>query len=159
MIKNILVSVSGSLDSLLAAKYAICLAKITQAKLFVVYVINSKILGELLKSRIFVEAEARVYERDLEQQGKMFLERIKKMAEAKAVYCETFLPNGAISEQVIFKANELAADILVIGEMKELISRSAAFYDEGERIFRKSPCPVLMVKNHALVEVLYKEAV
>jgi nucleotide-binding universal stress UspA family protein len=157
MIKNILVSVSGSPDSLIAAKYAICLARVMQTKLFVVYAIDSKVLGELLKSRIFVEAEARAYERDLNQQGEVFLSRIKKMAESKKVACETFLLKGSVSDEVIVKINEVGADILVMGEMKELSSRSAIFYDEGERIFRKSPCSVLMVKNHAMVESLYKE--
>ncbi len=157
MIKNVLVSVSGSPNSLTAAKYAICLAKVMQTKLFVVYVMDSKVLGELLKSRIFVEAEARAYERDLEQQGKVFLERIKKMADSKAVACENFLLKGSVSEEVINKINEVGADMLVMGEIKELASRSAVFYYEGERIFRKSPCSVVMVKNHAMVETLFKE--
>jgi nucleotide-binding universal stress UspA family protein len=159
MIKNVLVSVSGSPNSLMATKYAICLARVMQTKLFVVYVIDSKVLSELLKSRIFVEAEARAYERDLEQQGKVFLERIKKMADSRAVACETFLLKGSVSEEVINKINEVGADMLVMGEMKELTSRSAVFYDEGERIFRKSPCSVVMVKNQAMVENLYKELV
>ena len=136
MIKNVLVSVSGSPNSLTAAKYAICLAKVMQTKLFVVYVMDSKVLGELLKSRIFVEAEARAYERDLEQQGKVFLERIKKMADSKAVACENFLLKGSVSEEVINKINEVGADMLVMGEIKELASRSAVFNYEGERIFR-----------------------
>lgn len=157
MIKNVLVSVSGSPNSLMAAKYAICLARLMQTKLFVVYVIDSKVLGELLNSRVFVEAEARAYERDLNQQGEVFLARIRKMAESKAVACETSLLQGAVSEEVVNKINEVGADMLVMGEMKELASRSAVFYDEGERIFRKSPCSVVMVKNHAMVETLFKE--
>ncbi len=159
MIKNILVSISGSSDSLMAAKYAICLAKVMQAKLFVIYVINVKVLGELLKSRIFVEAEARAYERDLNDQGVVFLGRVKKMAESKAVVCETFLQSGSVSDEVVNRVNDLAIDILVMGEMKEVTSRSDVFYDEGERIFRKASCPVLMVRNQAMVEVLYKEMV
>jgi len=159
MIKNILVSVSGSQDSLTAAKYAICLSKIMKAKLFAVYVINSKVLAELLKSRIFVETEARDYERDLEQQGKVFLERIGKLAEAKSVNCETILLNGSISDEVIGFAKQVSADILVIGEMKELASRCEAFYEEGESILRKSACPVISVKNQVLIENLYKEIV
>lgn len=159
MIKNILVSVSGSYDSLIAAKYAICLAKVMQAKLFVIYVINVKVLGELLKSRIFVEAEARVYERDLNDQGKVFLERVKKMAESKTVVCETFLQSGAVSDEVINKVNNLAIDILVMGELKDLTSRSDVFYEEGERIFRNASCSVLMVRNQAMVEALYKEMI
>ncbi len=159
MIRNILVSVSASLDSLLAAKYAIYLAKITGAKLFAVYVIDKKVLGELLKSRIFVEVEARAYERDLEQEGKMFLERIQKMAESKAVTCETMLLRGAVSEEVSNKVSEKEVDIVVIGEIKELVSRSEIFYDEGEKIFRNSSCPVVIVKNQLKVDALYKEII
>jgi nucleotide-binding universal stress UspA family protein len=159
MIKNILVSVSGSQESLTAAKYAICLAKIMRAKLFAVYVIDSKVLGELLKSRIFVEAEARAYERDLNDQGNLFLERIKKMAESKAVVCETFLLSGTVSDEVVNKINDLSIDLLVMWEKKEPATRSEAFYDEGERIFRKSPCPVVIVRNSLMVENIYKETV
>jgi nucleotide-binding universal stress UspA family protein len=89
----------------------------------------------------------------------VFLARIKKMADSKAVACETFLLKGSVSEEVINKINELRVDMLVMGEMKEMASRSAFFYDEGERIFRKSPCSVVMVKNHEIVENLYKEII
>jgi nucleotide-binding universal stress UspA family protein len=79
------------------------------------------------------------------------------MAEAKAVDCQTFLLSGSVSDEVISKVNEVGADLLVMGEMKELTSRCAVFYDEGERIFRKSPCSVVMVKNRTMVDNLYKE--
>ncbi|MDD5347592.1 MAG: universal stress protein [Candidatus Omnitrophica bacterium] len=157
MIKNILLSVSGSAETIVAAKYAICLSRLLQANLIAVFVIDTKVLSELLKTRIFVEAEARSYEQDLEQQGGMILERIKKMAESKQVPCETSLLRGAISDEVIRTAHELPADILVLGELREIASRAETFIDEGERIFRKSPCPVIISKNPAMVEALYKE--
>jgi nucleotide-binding universal stress UspA family protein len=156
-IKNIVVSVAGAPSSLITAKYAIYLAKILQVKLFAIYVINEKVLHELLKSRIFVEVEAREYERDLEQQGRVFLERVEKMAESKSVECETILLRGAVSDEVVNKTRELCADILVMGELKELKSRADVFYEEGERIFHRSPCPVVVVKNPVAVESLYKE--
>ncbi|MCX7927771.1 MAG: universal stress protein [Candidatus Omnitrophica bacterium] len=159
MIKNILVSVSGSTQALVAAKYAIVLARLLQAKLSVVYVIDTKALAELLRSRIFVEVEARSYEEELQQQGTIMLERIKKMAEAKSVNTEVYLLRGAIHEEVIKKVEDLPADILVLGELKDIISRTETFYDEGERIFRTAPCPVLIVKNPAMVEQLYKEII
>ena len=159
MIKSILVSVSGSPNSLTAAKYAICLAKLLQAKLFIVYVIDVKVLAELLKSRIFVEAEARAYEQDLEQQGKVFLDRTRKMAESKQVACETYLLRGGISDEVLKKTHEVSADLVVLGELKELASRAEMFYEEGERIFRNAPCPVVMANNPSMIDTLYKEIV
>jgi nucleotide-binding universal stress UspA family protein len=156
-ITNIVVSIAGGPGSLITAKYAICLAKMLNAKLTAIYVVNAKVLHELLKCRIFVEVEARVYERDLEQQGHVFLERIRKMAESKSVACESVLLKGMISDEVANKAKELNADILVMGEIKEPLSRAEVFYDEGERILRKAHCPVVVVKAPITVESLYKE--
>ncbi len=156
-IKNIAVSIAGGQESLISAKYAVYLAKTLKAKLSAIYVVNERVLQELLKSRVFVEIEARDYERDLEEQGRLFLERIKKMAQAKGVECDCLLLRGTIHDEVVNKTREIGADMLVMGELKELLSRKEICYDEGERIFREAPCPVVVVKNPAEVEKLYKE--
>ncbi|MFA6384656.1 MAG: universal stress protein [Candidatus Omnitrophota bacterium] len=157
VLRTIVVSIAGSSGSLVTAKYAIALAKLLSVKLVALYVVNVKVLQDLLKSRIFVDVEARVYERDLEQQGAAILERISKMAKEKNIEFEGCLMKGVISDEVLNKTQELHADLLVMGELKEMASRADVFYDEGERILRRSPCPVVMVKNPAMVETLYKE--
>jgi len=139
------------------AKYSIYLSKQLDAKLFAVYVIDARSLHELLKTRIFVEIEAVEYERDLKDQGLNVLERVKKMAEIKKVECEGLLLKGVIHEEVVNAVIEVSADLLVIGELKEVVSRREIFYDEGERIFRESSCPVVVVKNPEEVKRLYKE--
>jgi len=156
-IKNIVVSVAGGGLSLLTAKYAIYLAKIVGAKLTAIYVVDEKSLGDLLKSRVFVEVEAHSYKRELEDQGRSFLDRLKKAAENKGVQCDGALLEGVVHEQVLNKTKEVNADLLVMGELKDVLSRKELFYDEGERIFRESPCPVVVVKNSEEVERLYKE--
>ncbi|MCK9594942.1 MAG: universal stress protein [Candidatus Omnitrophica bacterium] len=156
-ITNIVVSVAGGPGSVMTAKYAIALAKVLNAGLTAIYVVDEKVLHELLKSRIFVEVEARVYERDLEQQGNVFLERVKKMSETKSVKCEGILLKGMISDEVTNKAKELNADILVMGDIKEPASRTDVYYDEGERILRKAGCSVIVVKDPSAVESFYKE--
>jgi nucleotide-binding universal stress UspA family protein len=156
-LRTIVVSIAGSPGSLVTAKYAIALAKLLSVKLVALYVVNIKVLQDLLKSRIFVDVEARVYERDLEQQGAAILERISKMAQEKGVAFESCLMKGVVSDEVLNKAQELQSDLLVMGELKEMTSRAEMFYDEGERILRRCPCPVVMVKNPAMVDALYKE--
>lgn len=156
-ILNIAVSLSGSAVSLFTAKYAIYLSKQLNAKLYALYVVDARSLHELLKTRIFVEIEAVEYERDLKAQGVNVIERVRKMAEIKKVEYEGLLLTGVVHEEVVSKTRELNADLLVIGELKEVVSRREIFYDEGERIFRESPCPVVVVKNHEEVERLYKE--
>jgi len=158
-LRTIVLSIEGTPGSLVTAKYAIALAKLLSVKLVAVFVVNSKVLQDLLKSRIFVDVEARVYERDLEEQGKAMLERVGRMAQGKGVVYESLLLKGAVSDEVLNKARDLQADLLVMGELKAIASRAEIFYDEGEKIFRRSPCPVVMVKNPAMVDMLYKEIV
>lgn len=156
-VRSIAVSVSSGTMALVTAKYAIYLAKLLNARLYALYVIDEKSLHDLLRIKIFVEVEAVEYERDLKDQGENLLSRVKKLAQDKNVECEGMLLKGVIHEEVIKKVKEINADLLVIGELKEVLSRRETFYDEAERIFRESNCPVVVVKDHVHVEKVYKE--
>lgn len=156
-INNIMVCVAAEGISLVTVKYAISLAKILSAKLSAFYVVNERLLHELLKSRVLVEVEARSYEKDLEDQGSRFLDRVKSICEKKGVTCDVAILKGIVHEEIIKQANVLNPDMLVMGELKEVLSLKETFYDEGERIFREAPCPVIVVKNASLVEKLYNE--
>lgn len=156
-IKNIAVSIAGGAESLITVKYAIYFAKILNAKLTAIYVVDEYALKELLKSKVFVEIEAQDYEKDLEEQGVRFMQRAKKMAELKGVEFESAILRGVIHEEVVEKVRQLEADILIIGQLKEVFSRREIFYDEGERIFREAPCPIIVVKEPEKVLRLYRD--
>ena len=156
-VKSIMVCVAAEGVSLITVKYAIYLAKIFQARLSAMYVVNERLLHELLKSRVLVDVEARAYEKDLEEQGRRFLARIMSMSEKMGVACDAVILKGIVHEEIIKQANALNPDRLVMGELKEVLSLKETFYDEGERIFREAPCPVVVVKNASLVEKLYNE--
>lgn len=156
-IRNIVLAVAGGPISLVTAKYSICLAKLTGAKLIGLYVVNEKILQELVRSKVVVDVEARVYDRDLEEQGTLFLERIKKLAEVKGVTFEGIVLKGIVHHEITNKAKELDADLLVMGPLKEILSRKEIYVEEGERIFREINCPVVVAKNTDIIEQLYKQ--
>jgi|WetSurMetagenome_2_1015567.scaffolds.fasta_scaffold622952_2 nucleotide-binding universal stress UspA family protein len=155
-VEHVMVAVGAFASSLVPAKYAVVLAKQLGARLTAVHVVNEKMLQELLRTRVFVESEVRQYELDLEGQGKLSMERFTKMAETKGVRLEPLIVKGEISVEVARAAQELRADILVMGELKAVFSAKDVFYDEGERLFRSAPCPVLVVRCPGLVESLYK---
>ena len=54
---RILVYLDGSEGSINALMYSIILAKSTGAELHAVYVVNTKALGDLVRSHIFVDQE------------------------------------------------------------------------------------------------------
>jgi len=156
-IKTIALAVAGAVSGVPTAKYAIYLAKLIGARVAGIYVIDERSVTELLRNRVFVEVEAREYEKELREQGSILLERIGRMAEAKGVAFEPFLLSGDVHRMVVTKTAEIGADLLVLGKIKEWESRKEVFYDPGEQIFREASCQVVLVQNTASAEALYKE--
>ncbi len=144
-------------DPLITAKYAVYLAKQMKAKLTGIYVVDEKVLNELLHSRVFVESEAQEYARDVQSYGERFIARMQKMSETKGVEFEGLLLKGEVHTEIIKKAAELGADLLVMNAVKELSSRKEIFYDEGELLFRKATCTIVMVRDSETVKKLYEE--
>jgi nucleotide-binding universal stress UspA family protein len=154
-IKKILIFVDGSEACIAAAQYSIALAKKTGADVAALYVVNVHLLEELLKARIFVKVEEMDYEQDLEQDGRRYLNYIAELGKSKSVEVRTELVKGVVSKSVVDKVNELGTDLLVMGELEPVLSRTDTFHDEAELIFRKAKCSVLVVKDPDHVERIY----
>jgi len=156
-VKRILLYVDGSEECITAAQFSIALAKSMDAELIALYVVNVSLLQELTKARIFVKIEEMDYEQDLEQDGKRYLHYISEMAGSKGLDIQTELIKGVVNKEVTRMIEELEADLLVMGELDAVRSRSDAYHDEAELIFRKSKCSVLVVKDPDSVERLFNQ--
>jgi nucleotide-binding universal stress UspA family protein len=152
---KILVYIDGSEASITAAQFAIALSKGHGSILKVVYVVNDNLLTELLGAKIFVKMEKMDYERDLEEDGKRKLNYVVKLAERKGVKIETVLRKGIVHDEIVREVTEGRYDLLVQGELGEVLSLRDSFYEEGERILRKVSCPVLIVRDRQKVDKLY----
>ncbi|HUV36679.1 MAG TPA: universal stress protein [Patescibacteria group bacterium] len=156
-LKRILLYIDGSESSILAAQMAIVMSKIYGSSLRAIYVVNENLLSELLKARVFVQMEKMDYERDLEEDGKRYLNYVAKLADRKGLTIETVLKKGVVHEEVAREVDEHSSDLLVQGELGEVLSLRDSFYEEGERILRKVKCPVMVVRNRDRVERIYDE--
>ena len=156
-INKILLYVDGSEECIAAAQYGIILAKILQAELFALYVVNISLLKELVKARIFVKIEEMDYEHDLEQDGERYLKYVLQLAQAKNVPIKTELVKGVVNKELVNKIDEWGIDLLIMGELEPVLSRSDAYHDEAELIFRKARCSVLVVKEIDRVEQIYNQ--
>jgi nucleotide-binding universal stress UspA family protein len=154
-IKKILLYVDSSEECITAAQFGIALAKHLDAELMAFYVVNVSLLEELLKARIFVKIEEMDYEQDLEQDGKRYLRYISELAKNKGIEIKTELKKGVVNKEVIQKIEEWGIDLLVMGELEPVLSRTDTYHDEAELIFRKANCSVLVVKDAQHVERLY----
>lgn len=156
-LQRILLYIDGSESSILAAQMAIAMCKKYRSDLRVIYVVNENLLSELLKAKVFVQMEKMDYERDLEEDGKRYLNYIVKLADRKGLEIETVLKKGVVHEEVVREVEEHGSDLLVQGELGEVLSLRDSFYEEGERILRKVKCPVMVVRNRDRVERIYDE--
>jgi nucleotide-binding universal stress UspA family protein len=152
---GVLVYVDGSDTCITAAQYAIYLARCLHKTLTALYVVDTKVLGDLVKARIFVKKEAFDYEYDLQQDGKRYLSYIEQLAKAKGVSCRTEILSGEANVAVVKRTNELDADVLVLNELERHLSRRESHLDEKERMLRKAKCTVVVAKDEEKVARLY----
>jgi nucleotide-binding universal stress UspA family protein len=156
--EKIVLYVDASEAALDAARYAVALAKSYGAQLHAIYVVNDKMLEELLSAKVFVEEEEVDLERDLEEDGKRYLSAVERLAGDKDVDITSELLKGVVHREVIDKATQMGASLIIIGEIEEPMSRRDSFFDEGEMILRLAKCPVLTVKGDRLIRTLYDSA-
>lgn len=156
-INCILLYIDGSETSITAAQYAIALSKTYSSRLKVIYVVNENLLNELLKAKVFVQMEKMDYERDLEEDGKRYLNYVEKLAGRKGVKIEAVLRKGVVHEEVAREVEEAGCDLLIQGEFGEVLSLRDSFYEEGERILRKVKCPVMVVRGRERVEKIFED--
>lgn len=155
---KILLYMHGSESSIIAAKLAIALAKKYDCLLTAIYVVNDNLLAELLGEKILVPAEKADFERALEEDGRHYLNYVVKLAEPKGLVVETKLMKGVVHSMVAEEVKRGRYDLLIQGELGEVLSLRDALYEEGERILREVSCPVLVARGKEKVEKIYYEA-
>ena len=155
-IEKMMVYIDGTEQSITAAQYALCLARLTGAQLIALYVIDTKALEDLVKARIFLREEQVDYERDLREDSERYLNHVREMAGQKGVQVETKSVTGMVHREIVREVKEEGIDLLVIGELSRIKSRRDEFYDETERAMRSVPCSVLIVKNEDRVWELFE---
>jgi nucleotide-binding universal stress UspA family protein len=156
-IRKIMVYVDGTEESLTACEYAILLSRSTGAALIACYVVNTRALGDLVRTRIFLESEQEEYARDLEADADRYLNHVAKMAAAKGVAVEIEKRSGNVHQEILSLVDEQGVDLLVLGELAHVRSRRDEFYNEAERAMRSVRCSVLIVKDEDRVAELFED--
>ena len=146
MYKRILVPVDGSPPSDLGLAEAIRLAKLTQARLRIVHVIDeylysadTDVLG-VLSGHLITE---------FERAGNALLEQARARAVDAGVQVETVLHEieaGRVADRVIEEAKTGDADLIVLGTHGRRGVERVFLGSDAEQIARLAPSPVLLVR-------------
>lgn len=152
---KILLYIYASESSITAAKLAIAIAKKYDCLLNAIYVVNESLLTELLAAKILIPLEKMDFERALEEDARRYLNYVVKLAQEKGLAIEAMLRKGIVHTTVAQEVARGDYDLLVQGELGEVLSLRDATHEEGERILRDVGCPVLVVRGKEKIERMY----
>jgi nucleotide-binding universal stress UspA family protein len=156
-LRKILLYIYASDSSIYAAKLAIAIAKKYDFLLKAIYVVNESLLTELLAAKILIPLEKMDFERALQDDAKRYLNYVSKLAGEKGVEVETLLRKGIVHTEVIREVERGGYDLLIQGELGEVLSLRDATHEEGERILREVRCPVLVVRGKEKIDEMFSE--
>jgi nucleotide-binding universal stress UspA family protein len=157
LFSNIVVSISGSDASVLAAKYAIIMAKQYRCALSAAYVVDTATIRQLTLSKIFIQEESQEYEKSLEANGERYLSFVEELARAKGVKIERELRRGAVYTEILSVADEKKADLIILGGWEKDRNARDIISHAHREIMVNAKCSVLLVKE-PMVDRLYKQA-
>ena len=154
---NIVVAINGSDASILAAKYAIVMAKAYRCRLSAAYVVDTATIRQLTLSKIFIQEESQEYEKSLEANGERYLSFVEELALAKGVKVEKEIRRGAVYTEILAVADDKKADLIILGGWEKDRSSRDIFSHSYREIMINAKCTVLFAKEPG-IDQLYKHA-
>jgi nucleotide-binding universal stress UspA family protein len=107
---NILVALDGSEASQRALAHAVDLAKLCNAKLHTVYVVETGLFSSLP-----MEGTVEIMYSVLEKEGEEVMERAKKYGTEKGITVTTHMNQGHAGSEIIALAEQEKSDLIVVG--------------------------------------------
>jgi nucleotide-binding universal stress UspA family protein len=140
-IRKILIPTDGSDYSNRAAEYGIGIAKVHNAQIIVVYVVDEIVIDQFSNS-----TERKTVEMELKKDGERFIHYTLRLAEKADVKANSMLVKGRPYEQIVEIAKSSDIDLIVMGTYGRRGSERILIGSVAERVIEYSPCPVLVIK-------------
>jgi len=157
LFSNIVVAISGSDASILAAKYAIVMAKAYRCRLSAVYVVDTATIKQLTLHRIFIQEESQEYEKSLQANGERYLTFVEELAMAKSIKIEKEIRRGAVCSEILAVVDEKKADVIILGGWEKDRNPRDIVSQSHREIMINAKCSVLLVKEPE-IDRIYKMA-
>lgn len=140
-IKKILIPTDGSDSSIHAAEYGISIAKMHEAQIIVVNVMDTFVIDRFSKV-----TERKVVEQELNDDGRRHINYVLGLAEKSSVKATWVIEKGRPFEHIVRLANSLDVDLIVMGTYGRRGVEKMAIGSVSERVIEYSKCPVIVVK-------------
>ena len=143
-LKKILCPTDFSEASFEALRYAISLARSTQSKLILMYVVNQKMFSEGLSLARVSSPEA--LGKEMADEARRRIKMLIPVEERDGIDWETNIRSGNPAQEVIRYARENDIDMIVIGTAGHSGVEHMMFGSTAEKVLRGAHCAVLTVK-------------
>jgi len=140
-IQKILIPTDGSDYSIRAAEYGMDIAKMFDAQIMVVYVIDDVVLGQISKGGDREKAEM-----ELKQDGQRYINYVVSLAEKECLKNGSYIAKGIPFEQIVNLAKELNVDLIIMGTYGRKGTQRILMGSVAEKVIEYSLCPVLVIK-------------
>lgn len=144
LFKHVLVPTDGSENSVHAGRLAIQMAALHRSQMTLVYVVDSATVAEIAAATAKTSQAIR---RELDIQGRRYLDYLIRLAGASNVQAEQVLRQGVPYREIADLARERDVDLIVIGRVGCRGPRCALIGSVAERVIEYAHCPVLVVTN------------
>jgi nucleotide-binding universal stress UspA family protein len=145
LFRHILAPIDGSAPSLGAVQMALRLIQLCPAcRLTAFYVVDKLVLNELVRFSSRAKGEIRA---ELEEEGRRYLDLVRKDAERQGVSAGLETREGDPFEEIIAAANELHIDLIVMGHTGRRGTARVLIGSVTQRVLDYAPCPVLVTKT------------
>jgi len=141
--KTILLATDFSENSEYAFEYALSMAKKYDALLALIHVINEPVD---LRGFYVPHISFDTLEEEIEQGARKMMDRFCRTHLRDYQKYESFIVPGIPYDEIIKKANELAADLIIMGTHGRSGLDHVLFGSTAEKVVRKSVVPVLTVR-------------
>jgi nucleotide-binding universal stress UspA family protein len=143
VIKKILVPIDFSEHSKNALQYAVSFAKQFQSELILVYVVEPTIYPADFS---FGQVAVPSIEKELRERGKVELDQLVETQIAGALPARAMVRTGKPFLEIIDTAVEEEVDLIIIATHGHTGVEHILFGGTAEKVVRKAPCPVLVVR-------------
>jgi nucleotide-binding universal stress UspA family protein len=141
--KTILFATDFSENSLYAFQYAFSMARKYEALLAIVHVINEPVdLRGFYVPHISFES----LEEEIEEGARKMMDKFCRVHVQDYDRYETFIVPGIPYDEIIKKAQELSADLIIMGTHGRSGLDHVLFGSTAEKVVRKSPVPVMTIR-------------
>lgn len=142
--RHVLVPTDGSDASVAAARLTYRIARIFDAKVDLLFVIDLLLCEEL---RRFDQRELEEIQRELLEQGERVVGVLRDEGERQGLTVVSTVRRGDPFEEIVDMAQKREVDLIVMGHVGRRPRARVLLGSVAERVLEFAPCPVMVVKH------------